>query len=180
MLQKELNQLRIKFYNDVEKIGFANPVTDIAEGTGYAKGNISSILSKKMQPSEPFLNKFYESFKTDLEKINIMEPQPTKNNNSMEDEDYRIKYERLLEKTNEQLSDALDTVRTMVKGIESNLNKAVKGNVAHQTMLSVNQSVIFSALDDLLHLEPGTTAKKADNERAARLQKILKKDNADL
>lgn len=108
-------------------------------------------------------------------------PQPTtiQNENSM-DEDYRIKYERLLEKTNAQLSDALDTVRTMAKGVEANLAKAVKGNVVHQTMLSVNQSVIFSALEELMHLEPDTLAKKANSERASRLQKILKKDNADV
>lgn len=52
-----------QFYKDVETLGLKRPVAAISEKTGYAKGNVSSILSRKLQPSENFLNKFYGSFK---------------------------------------------------------------------------------------------------------------------
>lgn len=78
MLQKELNSLRTKFYHDVEKLGFTSPVANIAQKTGYAKGNISSILNRKLEPSEQFINKFYESFKSELESLqsDLFEPEP--------------------------------------------------------------------------------------------------------
>lgn len=77
MLQKELNELRIKFYEDVEKLGFISPVSDISKKTGYAKGNISSYLNKKLEPSEQFLKKFYDSFRKELEEIEVETPENT-------------------------------------------------------------------------------------------------------
>jgi transcriptional regulator with XRE-family HTH domain len=176
MLKKELNTLITKFYEDVKKLEFSNPVTDIAEGTGYAKGNISSILNKKLQPSEQFLNKFYESFKNELSKVGIQEPQPT-TNNIMETQDYRTKYEQLLERTNEQLSTALATVLTISKGVETSLNKAIKDQEGYHVSIAANQEVIFDALDEIRHAPAGQLSQTADNVRHERLLKISGKDS---
>jgi hypothetical protein len=166
---------------DIAKFERESDISNGYFGNTHKRGaDITDKILEKIRQKQPKI--YTEVFGT------AREPQPTQqqNANSM-DEDYRIKFEQLLQeqnvllkKQNEQLADALDTVRTMAKGIESNLNKAVKGNVAHQTMLSVNQAVFFSAMEELLHLEPGTLAERANNERAARLQKILKKDSADI
>lgn len=59
-----------RFYKDVDKLGLKRPVAVITERTGLSKGNVSSYLSKKMPPSEAFINKFYDSFKKELEEAN--------------------------------------------------------------------------------------------------------------
>lgn len=51
-----------KFYNDVESLGLKFPVAAISEQTGFSKGNVSVYLSRKKQPSESFLKKFYAVF----------------------------------------------------------------------------------------------------------------------
>jgi hypothetical protein len=56
-----------QFYKDVDRLGLKFPVGDISKATGEGKGNVSSYLSKKLSPSESFLNKFYERFKKELE-----------------------------------------------------------------------------------------------------------------
>lgn len=59
LTQEKIN----KFYDDVKTLGLKRPIAVIAEKTGYSKGNVSSYLSRKLQPSENFINAFYESFK---------------------------------------------------------------------------------------------------------------------
>lgn len=51
-----------KFYRDLESLSLRFPVAEIVKKTGFAKGNVSEILSKKKEPSENFLYKFYQSF----------------------------------------------------------------------------------------------------------------------
>src|SRR6187401_3290742 len=52
-----------QFYIDVEALGLKFPVAAIAKATEESKGNVSRYLSRKLEPSEPFLKRFYDSFK---------------------------------------------------------------------------------------------------------------------
>lgn len=52
-----------QFYKDVQELKLKFPIAAIAKATGESKGNVSRYLSKKQEPSEPFLIKFYDSFK---------------------------------------------------------------------------------------------------------------------
>lgn len=54
------------FYKAVDALGLKFPVARIAEVTEENKGNVSKILSRKMEPGEAFLKKFYEGFKIPL------------------------------------------------------------------------------------------------------------------
>lgn len=56
--KKEIDQ----FYIDVDKLGLKFPVAAIAEATEESKGNVSKYLSKKKEPSEKFIARFYERF----------------------------------------------------------------------------------------------------------------------
>ena len=56
-----------RFYKDLERLGLKRPVAVITERTGLSKGNVSSYLNKKLPPSEAFINKFYDSFRKELE-----------------------------------------------------------------------------------------------------------------
>jgi transcriptional regulator with XRE-family HTH domain len=56
------------FYEDVLSLGLKRPVAAIAKETGYSKGNVSLYLSKKLQPSGKFIDRFYEVFKESLKK----------------------------------------------------------------------------------------------------------------
>jgi hypothetical protein len=51
-----------KFYKDVHKLGLKFPVKEIQKQTGYGKPQVSEILSRKKDPSEAFINKFYAKF----------------------------------------------------------------------------------------------------------------------
>lgn len=62
-----------KFYRDVASLRLKFPVKEIQKATKYGKGNISEILSKKKEPSEAFMKKFYAQFykNSTVEKQNI-------------------------------------------------------------------------------------------------------------
>jgi ribosomal protein L16 Arg81 hydroxylase len=49
-----------KFYADVECMEMKFPVAVISKALRVNKGNVSRILSKKLQPSESFIKEFYE------------------------------------------------------------------------------------------------------------------------
>ena len=51
-----------RFYLDVERLGLKFPVATIAKKTEYSKGNVSQYLSKSLQPSEHFIDAFYQAF----------------------------------------------------------------------------------------------------------------------
>lgn len=59
------------FINAVEGLKLKFPVADIAEKTGYSKGNISEFLNEKnlKEPTRPFLLEFCKSFNLDYDKI---------------------------------------------------------------------------------------------------------------
>lgn len=50
------------FYTDVEALRLKYPVAAISKATGEGKGNVSKYLNRKLEPSESFLNRFYEHF----------------------------------------------------------------------------------------------------------------------
>jgi transcriptional regulator with XRE-family HTH domain len=50
------------FYRDVQRTGLKFKVAAIAKATGYSKGNVSQYLKGRLEPSEAFMKKFYESF----------------------------------------------------------------------------------------------------------------------
>lgn len=88
-----------RFYKDVEGLGLRFPVAAISKATKTNKGNVSSILSRKLEPSESFLNKFYEAFKdsiTNVSRGTLAEEPET---------DYMVKnkYIASLERENERL-----------------------------------------------------------------------------
>jgi transcriptional regulator with XRE-family HTH domain len=58
-----------KFYKDVEALGLKFPVAEIARKTGQGKGNVSRYLSRKLEPSETFLDAFYNAFKTSYKNV---------------------------------------------------------------------------------------------------------------
>ena len=51
-----------QFYKDVESLKLKNPVSTIAKMMKRSKGNISDYLSKKKEPSESFIDTFYDAF----------------------------------------------------------------------------------------------------------------------
>lgn len=57
------------FYEDVQRLGLKRPVAAISKETGYSKGNVSLYLSKKLQPSGKFIDRFYEVFKESLKNV---------------------------------------------------------------------------------------------------------------
>ena len=52
-----------RFLRDVEKLQLRFPVAEIAEKTGYDKGNVSKYLKGKLTPSESFMEAVYNAFK---------------------------------------------------------------------------------------------------------------------
>lgn len=51
-----------KFYTDLDKLGLKRPNAAISKATGESPGNVSKYLNRKQDPSESFLNRFYDHF----------------------------------------------------------------------------------------------------------------------
>lgn len=51
-----------QFYKDVDSLKLKFPVAAIAKATGFGKSTVSVYLTKTKEPSESFIEKFYESF----------------------------------------------------------------------------------------------------------------------
>lgn len=58
-----------QFYLEVEKLDLKFPVAAIGRATGESKGNVSKILSRKLDPSESFLKRFYDKFPKSIPKV---------------------------------------------------------------------------------------------------------------
>jgi transcriptional regulator with XRE-family HTH domain len=58
-----------EFYKDVGKIDLKFPVAAIAKALGESKSVVSRILNKKLEPSESFLNRFYDKFPKSDKKV---------------------------------------------------------------------------------------------------------------
>lgn len=58
-----------KFYKDVENLGLKKPVAAIMRATGDDKSNVSKYLSKKLEPSEEFIKRFYEKFGSSIKVV---------------------------------------------------------------------------------------------------------------
>lgn len=77
MLKKEDIE---RFYKDVLILNLKFPVAAISAATGQSKSNVSKYLRKKLEPSESFLNKFYEAFPKGGKNVShetfVEEPEP--------------------------------------------------------------------------------------------------------
>jgi ribosome-associated translation inhibitor RaiA len=51
-----------RFYKDIKGLDLKFPVAEIARQTGHSKANVSKYLSRKLEPSESFLNAFNDKF----------------------------------------------------------------------------------------------------------------------
>jgi transcriptional regulator with XRE-family HTH domain len=51
-----------KFYTDLEKMDLRFPVAEIVRKLKVSKGYVSEVLSRKKEPSEDFINRFYQEF----------------------------------------------------------------------------------------------------------------------
>lgn len=60
------------FFNDLQSLGLRFPVAELSRRTGMSKGNISMYLSRKLEPSENFIDKFYKEFAIELKKNDII------------------------------------------------------------------------------------------------------------
>lgn len=58
-----------EFYKDLEKLGLKFRVASISKATGWSKGNVSQYLSGKLEPSESFLNAFYNAFPKSVKNV---------------------------------------------------------------------------------------------------------------
>lgn len=57
------------FYKDVNTLRLKFPVAEIARTTGQSKGNVSKYLSKTLEPSNTFLDKFYKAYAESFKKV---------------------------------------------------------------------------------------------------------------
>lgn len=58
-----------QFYRDVKKLDLKFPGSAISKATGFSKGQVSTYLNKHDEPSENFINAFYEKFGESLKSV---------------------------------------------------------------------------------------------------------------
>lgn len=71
-----------QFYKDLESLKLKNPNKAIHEATKYNKGTISIYLNKKDEPSENFLEKFYNKFGDSLKNGSVKHTEGQQGDNS--------------------------------------------------------------------------------------------------
>lgn len=102
-----------RFYSDVGMLELRFPVAEISRRTGFKKGQVSTYLKKKEQPSQNFLKAFYDSFKESLEKVQ-KPPLNDSGGHYGANSDYSDKVIALLERENERLRIDLEAMKEAV------------------------------------------------------------------
>lgn len=120
-----------RFYKDVEGLKLKFPVAAIALATGESKGNVSRYLNKKLEPSEPFLIKFYESFKIVPREIY----EGRKPDIIMEGADLPNLYERLIEEKERGRLRAEKQADEYMQIIKDNLTALLLNSAKSQELL---------------------------------------------
>lgn len=98
-----------RFYEDVDRLGLKFPVASIGRATGESKGNVSKILSRKLEPSESFLQRFYEKFPRSSQNVS------RETNGHHYGSDFQGKYIALLEEITEERKANSKQVERLVK-----------------------------------------------------------------
>lgn len=93
-----------QFYKDVEGLDLKFPVAGIAGAIKESKSTVSRILSKKLEPSESFLNRFYEKFPKSVKNVS----RETEVSDPGSQYGYKDKYIQSLERENARLQKDLD------------------------------------------------------------------------
>ena len=133
-----------KFYRDVKYLRLTKPVADITKATGYSKGNVSEFLSGKKQPSENFIDAFYNAFKGKIIEHGSTEvPQSENNINSPNGKiDYIEEAFKQLKETNEYLRRMLDvSLAELASSVNDNAaatRAEIRGYAQRQILKEVN------------------------------------------
>jgi hypothetical protein len=180
MLTKELIN---KFYEDVDRLGLKRPVAYIAKMTTFSKGQVSDYLSKKKEPSENFINTFYEKFKEGLQNV----PRSTiydlgQNITDKQAVTKEELYERLLAEKEISRKRAEEKEDKLLAIIKDNLNLLVaNSNSAQITLRAIldgqdaDDLVIMDNQDEQMHHEKGSSALKSGNMQVNAAKARLKK-----
>lgn len=170
----------------------ASSIAEFEKEIGAGNGAIAKAWNRDIELSDGLIRKILKRYPTVSEHYletgegemfvkegkQQQEPQLTNNNNlSPLNEDYRLKYERLLEKTNAEQSAIITGVLNIITRVDTNLSRAIKDQEGYHNSISANHEVMFDALDEIRHAPAGTLAAKADNLRFEHAQSISKKDS---
>lgn len=133
MITKEIIE---RFYRDVDSLGLKFPVATIAEATGTSKGNVSKYLSKKIAPSEAFINAFYDKVYKSSRQVS----------------------KETIEQPEAQEKNDVDTTRLLIATLQDH-NKTLKDQLHLQSSLSALLAELKSNRELLVTLINGTTAR---------------------
>lgn len=154
------------------------------------ESDISDMLINKILKRYPTISEHW--LKTGEGEMYIKSTDTTINNtpmNNIEQQDWKQAHRDLMDahklyaQSHQVLSNALYEMTQLMKKIETvdtNLNTAIKEQLAYHAAIASEHRVLFAAMDDLRQMPAGEHAKKADIAQREHLQKILKKDNADV
>lgn len=105
------------FINAVEALNLKHPVVEIAEKTGYSKGNISEFLNEKnpKEPTRPFLLTFCKAFELDYDQIfSTKKPVASATGNGIPDPQAPGMYQKIID----ELIESSRAQREISKGMQ--------------------------------------------------------------
>lgn len=139
-----------RFYKDLNSLGLKHPVAAIEKKTGIPKSQVSKVLSKKLQPSEKFLEKFYESFQI-VSKETTVEKLPNGSNGDrylklLEDNDrfFKTEYAQLLISLNKLMDIGKKSEALIKLNLEhiGNVEAFQKGIPAEEIHEQINNQIV--------------------------------------
>lgn len=160
-----------RFYEDVEGMKLKFPVATIAEKTKKAKGYVSEVLRKIKEPSEDFLNTFYEKFSIGSETNKDME------NYTLPVGDLKVTLKDYVALLNEKAQKAekekdrlFNIIEAYLKDIHSN-SKEIVGDISTLTdEIQAEHRAMMDSIDVAAKQPIGTTSAAADTIEIASKQ----------
>ena len=125
MSNPNLNQRFADAVTTLRAKGVIRYDSDIARDLGHSKGNISNYINGKLQPSEKFLEQFYNYYNKVLEhdkldSIDITTPPKTKPTNTQGDStNHILNLENTIKNQQALLNQQMETIKALTMALQS-------------------------------------------------------------
>ncbi len=164
MLQRSDIEL---FYKHLGSLELKFPVADLVRISGLGKSTVSEYISRKKEPSENFLRRFYEHFEKQFP------DNPFRENEVPVPEDAHKKIERINDRLMDMISDQLNWLRQKVDSNLDRINSGL-GNVSERQ--AVDREVVYRSLAKLQgHKNPDALLEEANKMLNAKKGKDVKR-----
>jgi hypothetical protein len=146
-----------KFYEDVEKLGLKFPGKEISKKLHVSKGYVSDVLNKKKEPSEEFLNDFYNLFTNGSQENNNMNDALPVGDLKITLKDYFELLAETARKAEAREKEYLEIIKSKLISIDANSKEIAEDISALTNEIQAEHRAMMDSIDVAAEQPIGTT-----------------------